>query len=194
MKPIKTLSAVTAVLIAAVFSLGFIAPADETANREEAERAVLNWADATFEFYDAPRFENFKEVPTQELFVLETKIETLKEFKVELNDLFKKGELKKTKEELDKQLAKIDRQVDSLGKVKSKLDPSARDYETHFWANIMVSNAVTVYYQHLVHLNGKFEVKSVKITGAVGTQPAGVKILYKKGAKIKANNRPDARN
>jgi hypothetical protein len=58
----------------------------------------------------------------------------------------------------------------------------------------MVSNAVTVYYQHLVKLNGKFEVNSVRISGAIGTQPAGVKILYKKTAKIKANNRPDARN
>jgi hypothetical protein len=190
----RTKKASLGLATAALFSFAFIAPADQDEIREKVEKSVLQWADNTFEFYDGARFENFKEVPTQEAFALETKIETLKEFKVELNDMFQKGELKKTKEELDKQQAKIDRQIDSLGKLKSKIDPASKDYEINLWANIMVSNAVTVYYQHLVKLNGKFEVTGVRISGAVGTQPSGVKILYKKTAKIKANNRPDARN
>jgi hypothetical protein len=184
---------IAVLFLAVAVSWAFTMPDDVTA-QEKVERAALQWADNTFEFYDGARFENFQEVPTQEAFALATKIETLKEFKVELADGVKKGEIKKTPEELEKQLKKIDRQVDSLGKLQAKLDPTQHDYEIHLWANIMVSNAVTVYYQHLVHVNGKFDVTSVRITGAVGTQPKGVKILYKKTAKIKANNRPEARN
>jgi hypothetical protein len=109
----KVIKFIPILLLGASLSMAFIRPDDNTDAREKVERAVTLWADATFEFYDGVRFENFKEVPTQEAFALETKIETLKEFQTELKAAFEKGELKKTKEELNKQLSKIDRQVDS---------------------------------------------------------------------------------
>lgn len=152
---------------------------------EFAEKGVLTWADQTFEFYDGARFENFQEIPSQEQFILENKIMILQEFMTDQESMFNSGQSKKTKEEFDASQKKTSRKIDSLSTVLSKVDPNGKNYEVHFWANIMVSNAVTVYYQHLVKLDSKFNVMSTKITGKVGTQPDGVKILYKKTAKIK---------
>lgn len=167
----------------------FIPVADSNPAQENVEKSVLLWADKTFEYYDGVRFENFTVVPSNEQFIVETKIETLKEFKAEMKTSFTNGELKKTKEQFDTDQKKIDRKIDSLSIVLKNIDPAGKNYEIHFWSNILVSNAVTVYYQHLVKLNSKFEVTGVKITGAVGTQPKDVKILYKKSATIIAKDR-----
>lgn len=154
--------------------------------QEFAEKGVLDWADKTFEYYDGSRFENFHEIPSQEQFIIENKIVALQEFMTEMDASFKAGELKKTQAEFEASQKKTSKKIDSLQVVLKNLDPNAKNYEIHFWANIMVSNAVTVYYQHLVRLDSKFRVMSTKITGKVGTQPDGVKILYKKTATIKS--------
>ncbi|HLP13558.1 MAG TPA: hypothetical protein VK177_16600 [Flavobacteriales bacterium] len=153
--------------------------------QELAEKSVLLWADKTFEYYDGPRFENFHEIPSQEQFIIENKILVLQEFMLEKEEMFKSPENKKTKEEFDASQAKLTRKIDSLNICLKKVDPNAKNYEVHFWANIMVSNAVTVYYQQLMKLDSRFNIMDTKITGKVGTQPAGVKILYKKTATIK---------
>lgn len=160
------------------------ATADNNA-QELAEKSILLWADKTFEYYDGPRFENFHEIPSQEQFILENKILVLQEFMMEKEEMFKSPENKKTKEEFEAGQAKISKKIDSLNIMLKHVDPNAKNYEVHFWANIMVSNAVTVYYQQLMKLDSKFNVMDTKITGKVGTQPAGVKILYKKTATIK---------
>ncbi len=168
-------------------SYAFVTPVGEKATeaQEFAEKSVLGWADKTFEFYDGARFENFAEIPSQEQFIVENKIMMLQEFFTDQESMFKEGKSKKTKEEFDASQKKTSRKIDSLNVVLTKIDPKGKNYEIHFWANIMVSNAVTVYYQHLVKLDSKFNVMSTKITGKIGTQPDGVKILYKKTATIK---------
>lgn len=166
--------------IAAAFKV----PANEA--EEFAEKSVLDWADKTFEFYDGARFENFHEIPSQEQFIIETKIATLQEFMIDKEAAFNSPTNKKTKTEFDLGQAKLSRKVDSLTILLNQVDPNAKNYEIHFWANIMVSNAVTVYYQHLLKLDSKFNIMSTKITGKVGTQPDGVKILYRKTATIKS--------
>lgn len=173
-------------LVAAVvlsFLYAFTTPAPRSEQEEFAEKSILQWADNTFEFYDGARFENFHEIPSQEQFIIENKIVALQEFMSEQDQMFKAGEIKKSQVDFDLSQKKITRKIDSLQTMMNNLDPNAKNYEVHFWANIMVSNAVTVYYQHLVKLDSRFNIMSTKITGKVGGQPEGVKILYKKPAK-----------
>lgn len=173
-------------LLVVALAYGFMLPkADRSPEEELAEKSVLNWADKTFEFYDGARFENFHEIPSQEQFILENKIMMLQEFMSDQETMFNSGEYKKTKADFDASQKRVSKKIDSLQTMLNKVDPNGKNYEIHFWANIMVSNAVTVYYQHLVKLDSKFNVMSTKITGKVGTQPDGVKILYKKTATIK---------
>lgn len=180
MKPLYLTS-----VIVLCFLYAFKKPASRTEQEEMAEKSILIWADNTFEFYDGARFENFHEVPSQEQFIIENKILVLQDFMSEQDQMFKAGEIKKSQGDFDLMQKKTTRKIDSLQNMLNHLDPNAKNYEVSFWANILVSNAVTVYYQHLVKLDSRFNVMSTKITGKVGTQPDGVKILYKKSATSK---------
>ena len=181
----KPLFALLCAFIFLAFSFKSTVPPGDDA-QEFAEKSVLGWADKTFEFYDGARFENFHEIPSQEQFIIETKIATLQEFMLDKEAAFKSPENKKTKTEFDLGQNKLSKKIDSLTTCLNNVDPNAKNYEIHFWANIMVSNAVTVYYQHLLKLDSKFNIMSTKITGKIGTQPDGVKILYRKTATIKS--------
>lgn len=181
MKPFYPLSVITICFLCA---FKYSTPATE--QEEFAEKSVLLWADNTFEFYDGARFENFHEIPSQEQFIIENKITAMQEFIAEQDQMFKAGEIKKSQADFDISQKKLGKKVDSLQLMFNNIDPNAKNYEVHFWANILVSNAVTVYYQHLVKLDSRFNIMSTKITGKVGTQPDGVKILYKKKAIAKA--------
>lgn len=167
-------------VIVLCFLCAFTVPALRTEQEEMSEKSILLWADNTFEFYDGARFENFHEIPSQEQFIIENKILAMQEFMSEQEEMFRNGEIKKSQSDFDLSQKKLGRKIDSLQTMINNLDPNAKNYEVHFWANIMVSNAVTVYYQHLVKLDSRFNIMSTKITGKVGTQPDGVKILYKK--------------
>lgn len=150
--------------------------------QELVEKAVLEWADKTFEYYDGPRFEKFQLIPSDQYFKLENQISSLKEYKDELKQSFTAGEIKKTKEEFDASLKKLDRKIDSLQTVMTKSTNKAIGYEIDFWANIMVNNALTVYYVHHIRLDNQYKILETKITGSIGKENDQIKILYKKGS------------
>lgn len=147
------------------------------------EKSVLAWADASFEYYDGSRFENYELVPSNELFVLESKIEGLKEYREEIKQNFQSGELKKTREEVDKILARTDRKIDSLETVKKNSPAGVKQFEVDFWANILVNNGLTAYYKHHMILDPQFKILESKITGSIGKENDKTVILYKKTKK-----------
>lgn len=151
-----------------------------TEEKDYVEKSVLAWADKTFEFYNGARFEQFKAAPSDAYFKLENQVESLKEYRDELKANFASGELKKTKEEVDKMVAKTDRKIDSLQTVMKTSNLKVSNYEVDFWANIMVNNGLTVYYQHHIVLDASYNVVDYKITGSIGKPDEETKILYKK--------------
>lgn len=148
--------------------------------KDYVEKSVLAWADKTFEFYNGARFEQFKAAPSDVYFKLENQVEGMKEYREELKANFASGELKKTQEEFDKIISRTDRKIDSLQTVMKTTNLKVSNYEVDFWANIMINNGLTVYYQHHVTLDASYNVVEYKITGSIGKPEGDVKILYKK--------------
>jgi len=174
-----------ALLLSAFIGLGFgwysnYSPGGKTLDQEMVEKAVLEWADKTFEFYDGPRFEKFLMVPSDQYFKLENQVNALQEYREEIKQNFAAGEVKKTKEEFDLQLKKLDRKIDSLQKVMTSNTARVKSFEIDFWANIMVNNALTVYYVHHIVLDPKYQITEAKITGSIGKENDQIVILYKK--------------
>ncbi len=162
------------------FGLYRSSPMATSKDQELTEKSVLEWADKTFEFYDGPRFEKFQMIPSNEYFKIETQVEGLKEYKEELKAGFQAGEIKKTKEEFDAQLKKLDRKIDSLTVVMNSSINKAMGFEIDFWANIMVNNGLTVYYVHHMKLDAKYAVQEGKVTGSIGKENDKIHIIYKK--------------
>lgn len=155
---------------------------NKSAEQIQVERAVINWASETFEYYEGPRFENYKKLPTKEQYKLENQIADLKEYKTEMTDEYNSGNLKKTKEEFEKNINTINAKIDSLNNVYNQISKSTdikNDYEIDFWANIKANNGLTVYYRHYILLNNNFEVIKAEITGIIGKESDDIKILYK---------------
>lgn len=150
-----------------------------TENQDLVEKAVLDWADKTFEFYDGARFEKFEASVSTEYMKLESKLEGMKEYKKEIADQYAAGELKKSKEEFDKMISKTDRKIDSLQKLVNSTPAGSSGYEVDFWANILTNSGLTVYYKHHLILNKDFVVTSHKVSSAVGKTSEEQKILYK---------------
>lgn len=155
--------------------------APKTPEQELSEKAILEWADKTFEYYDGPRFEKFMTIPTDQFSILQSKVESLKEYKDEMKQSYAAGEIKKTKEEFDLTLKKLDRKIDSLQTVAKEFPNKSTGFEIDFWANIMVNNALTVYYVHHIKLDKQYAITEAKITGSIGKENDQIKILYKKG-------------
>lgn len=151
-----------------------------TPEQEMVEKSVLEWADKTFEYYDGPRFEKFLLIPSDQFFKLENQVSSLKEYREELQQSFAAGEIKKTKEDFDLTIKKLDRKIDSLSTVMNTSVNKANGYEIDFWANIMVNNALTVYYVHHIKLDAAYQITETKITGSIGKENDQIKILYKK--------------
>lgn len=155
--------------------------AAKTDAQELVEKSVLEWADKTFEYYDGPRFEKFLPIPTDQFSILEGKVESLKEYRDEMKQSFSAGEIKKTKEEFDLTIKKLDRKIDSMQVLVTNFPNKNTGYEIDFWANIMVNNALTVYYVHHIKLDNQYKINEAKITGSIGKENDQIKILYKKG-------------
>lgn len=174
---------ITGLIIVALAALAFVTRRTpvSSAEQELVEKAVLDWADQTFEYYDGPRFEKFVMIPSDQYAILEGKVESLTEYREELKQNFASGEMNKTKEEFDKTLGKLDRKIDSLNTLKNNVSGKATGYEIDFWANIMVNNALTVYYVHHMKLGPDYAIKDAKITGSIGKENDQIKILYKSG-------------
>jgi hypothetical protein len=155
---------------------------NKSAEQIQVERAVINWASLTFEYYEGARFEKYKKLPTREQYKIENQIADLTEYKAEMTDEYNKGKLNKSKTEFENNIKSIDQKIDSLNKVHTQLGnnpENKNDYEIDFWANIKVNNGLTVYFRHYVLLNNNFEVIKAEITGAVGKESDDLKILYK---------------
>jgi hypothetical protein len=69
-------------------------------DQKKVEQAVYDWAKATFEFFDAPRFEKFEPIPSPEYFALSMQRQNLVEFKEEIKFNFQEGKSDRTKEKL----------------------------------------------------------------------------------------------
>lgn len=147
--------------------------------QDYVEKSVLSWADLTFEFYDAARFEKLEVTTSNEYMKLQNKIEGMKEYKIEMNDNFNSGSLNKSKEDFDKMMKKTDRKIDSMQTLLSKTPAGVSGFEIDFWANIMTNNGLTVYYKHHLILNADYKVINHTVTSSVGKTNEEQKILYK---------------
>ncbi|MBX7093307.1 MAG: hypothetical protein K1X56_01185 [Flavobacteriales bacterium] len=171
----------SAILFVLVLIYAFRIPEISSSPEQEmVEKSILEWADKTFEYYDGPRFEKFLVIPSNDFFKLENQVSSLKEYREELKQNFAAGEIKKTKEEFEASLKKLDRKIDSLSTAMNSSVNKANGYEIDFWANIMVNNALTVYYVHHIKLDSKYVITEAKITGSIGKENDQIKILYKK--------------
>jgi len=147
--------------------------------QDMVEKSVLDWADKTFEYYDGARFEKFEAAVSAEFEKLSAKLEGMKEYKQEISDQYKAGELNKSQEEFDKMIKKTERKIDSLQTLVNNTPAGASGYEIDFWANILTNNGLTVYYKHHIVLNKDYTVTSFKVTSAVGKANEEQKILFK---------------
>jgi hypothetical protein len=151
----------------------------KTAEQKAVEKAVIDWAGNTFEFYDAPRFEKFEALPSPDAFALEMQINDLKAFKEEIIFNYGEGKSDRTPEKLAKDTTEINKNIAAMEEMLSTIEPKYDGYEILFWANIRTNNGLTVYYQHRVVLTADYKVKSARLTSRVGEENDQVKIVYK---------------
>ena len=166
-------------LIIIVFTLSSLVSQAQGDVQKKVEDAVISWADATFEFYDAPRFENFETEPHPDFYMLQMQLQTLQEFKEEIVFNFNEGNSDRTEEKLTEDTIKINQNMDEMRMVMEMFEPKYSGYNINFWANIQTNNGLTVYYQHYVTLSDNFEVTDAKVTKAVGKESDDVEIIYK---------------
>ncbi len=163
-------------LIILIHQTGF---SQKTEEQKKVEKAVLDWAGNTFEFYDAPRFEKFEPVPSPDYFAIEMQIQSLQEFKEEIIFNFYEGKSDRTKEKLGEDTLALNKNISEMKLMLNTIEPKYEGYEIMFWANIRTNNGLTVYYQHRVLVSADYKVKNGKITSRIGQENDTVKIVYK---------------
>ena len=153
--------------------------AQKSDNQKKCETAINSWANARFVEHEGSRFENFKMVGTPEYEMIALQIQTLKEFREEINFNFNEGKSDRTEEKLKEDISKIDENIAELETMLTSMKGVADHYEYYWWSNIKTDAGVTVYYQHFIKLDANFKVISSEISSYVGKDKDDIKILYK---------------
>jgi hypothetical protein len=146
--------------------------------KAKAEKAIVSWANKTFNHFEGSRFENFHLSPSPEYYAMSILREEYETFKEEIVYNFNEGTSDRTEQEVKDDTANIDKKIEELDAMLAMIDPPFDHIEYFWWSNIQTDNGLTVYFQHQIKLNPDYKVISYRESSAVG-KPSDVKILYK---------------
>ncbi len=151
---------------------------DEAEIKSKAEKAILSWAEKTFNHFEGSRFENFHLSPSPEYYAMSVLREEYVTFKEEIVYNFNEGTSDRTEEEVKEDTSSINKKIEELDQMLAMIDPPFDHIEYFWWSNIQTDNGLTVYYQHQIKLDPDYKVISYRESSAVG-KPDNVEIIYK---------------
>ena len=159
-------------LLTSVFAFG-------QTNKQQCKNAILTWANETFEYYDNPRFENFKEMPSSEYFTLTIQKQMNQEFLDEIIFNYYEGKSDRSAEKLAEDSTRLATKIASIQTKMDSFENKVDHYEYNMWANIQTTGGITVYYQHYFKIDANFNIIEHKVSGFVGKDSDDLEILYK---------------
>jgi len=173
------MSWLTKMLLIVLISLPFSGISqDEIDIKNKAEKAIISWAETTFEYFDAPRFENFYLSPSPDFYALTILKEEYNTFKDEIVFNYNESKSDRTEEQLKRDTASISNKIKELDMILDNMSPKFDHIEYFFWANIQTDNGLTVYYQHQIKLDETYNIISFRESSSIG-KPENVNILFK---------------
>lgn len=155
---------------------------DTSEDETKVKEAVVKWADATFYSHTEYRFENFYVFWSEDYEISLMRSDAYKEM---LNDLEKDkaaGKYNGTDEAYEKEHSELQEKYNGILADANSSTNRVDYYQISFWSNIQTNDGITVYYEHIVKLNGNFEVTEAVINSAIGTKSDKTEIVYKEGA------------
>ena len=156
---------------------------DSSQDRIKVEKAVVEWADATFYSHSNYKFENFRAEYSESYFIAVMRAKAYKERVTDLETQKSSGRYKGTQEEYEKEHTTL---KDAYTKIQNEVDthPNRADYYTiNFWTNIQTTDGITVYYEHIVKLDNSYQVIEATINSAIGKKDENTLPIYKKDVK-----------
>lgn len=160
--------------------VGVLSKAQDTVMiQKKIEAAVIEWADQKFVAYDNPRFEKLMIFYSDAYEMWKMRPAMLKSRKKKIKAAHAKGESGLSDEEYQKQLDEIDEQLKNVQERISSMTAIADKFMISFWANIKTNDGITVHYEHIMTLDGQYNVLKGEENSSIGKKSDETKILYK---------------
>lgn len=152
---------------------------DTVAIEAKVKEKVIEWANQTFKKYDNPRFEKFLIYYSDAYQMWMMRPSMLDKKLKQLEKSYADGTSNLSEEAYQEQKKSIIKQKTDVKERLDKMTNFAEKFTIHFWANIQTNDGITVQYEHIMVLDGAYNVIENKINSAIGKKSSATKILYK---------------
>jgi hypothetical protein len=168
-------------LCGVVSAQGFITKSDSE-NRDETrkkvERAVLDWATASLDDFNEPRFEKYHADYTDEYTMAKLREKSLDDNIARLERQKEKGTYNGSEEDYRKAMEVLLQRKSEAAEALKDFHPKVKNYTLSFWANVRLDSGVYNYIEFKMVVDDYFNVTSHEVISQIGDNK-NAKIVYK---------------
>lgn len=177
----KVLVGIMVVFYGMLNAQGLVTKSDDQkadATREKVEAAVIEWASATLDDYNEPRFEKYHADYTDEYTMASLREKSLEDNIRRLEKQKEKGTYNGSEEDYRKAMEVLVQRKKEAAEALENFHPKVKNYTISFWANVRLDSGVHNYIEFKMVVDDYFNLVSHEVISQIGDNK-NANIVYK---------------